>query len=251
MAQAPAFANDKPAINVLTLVQQSPEHGDVVVTVSNAAVRFDAARTDTTVVAKAPTWQISVYSKERKSEFLTSYDDFDKIGFSNLRGVARRVKNDKLGTQSTPSKMFGIECKTFRLIDQKPTGMAPRVLDSMLYMGKNKQPEDRAHNTDIVVTSEKYPPQIVAILTRLYDIPLGEGLPIAAVETFKDGHARFNLKTKSISKAAVASNYFDSPIGYSKVRAFSDVTHSAKSQKNAEDIFQSLGVGEDFGTKSK
>lgn len=252
MTQAPTFASENPTINVLTLVQQSPEHGDATVTVSNKAVRFDAPRAAMTIVASAPTWQISVYSKERKTEFLTSFEAFNQIGFSNLRGVPRRGKNTNLSAlPSTKSSMFGMECKTIHLANQKPTGMAPRVLDEMLYMDGKRKLDDHSHGTDIVATVEKYPPQIVAILTRLYDIPVAEGLPIAAIDEFENGRSRFNLKTKSITKTSVPANFFDIPTGYKRLTAFSDVTRSVQSQKNAEDIFQSLGIGDDFGSKGK
>jgi hypothetical protein len=129
--------------------------------------------------------------------------------------------------------------------------MVPRVLDEMLYMDGKRKLDDHSHGTDIVATVEKYPPQIVAILTRLYDIPVAEGLPIAAIDEFENGRSRFNLKTKSITKTSVPANFFDIPTGYKRLTAFSDVTRSVQSQKNAEDIFQSLGIGDDFGSKGK
>ncbi len=252
MLQPPALSSDKTVMQGLTLQQQSPEHGDVTVVVTKQAMRIDAPRAGISIVTRAPDWQVTTFARDRKTQFVTSFSEFDKNGFSNLRSVPRKGKDLHLSQRkSSPTVMFAIPCNRYQLLQVKPNGMAPRVLDQMLYSDKKAVTDTSSHGLEIVDTVEKYPSQIAAVLTRLYDIPVTQGLPIAEIEEYRDGRVRFNLKTKSIVKSTVPASVFDKPAGFKQLRAFSDVTSSDKSQKNAEDIFKSLGVGEDFGNVKK
>jgi|GEM_PF-2058748 len=233
-------ANQKiaPASPGWILEQKSQVCGYMQVYVTATAIKAVDSKTSTTLISKAPDWQVVVFNKSNKTVYTSPFDKFIGYGVTGLQvqmgfkhgGIPVSKKNLKATVAGLPANVYGT---------------TPEYEKRGIEQYQRKQVTSGMPRSARTLTSSGWslPKQPANILCRLYGLGDTPDVPLEFHCIDQDGLDDTGLSTKSAKKATIASKEFDIPGGYTRVPTMEAVRIDASGQTAMEDMLQGLDDG--------
>jgi hypothetical protein len=216
----PAFAADRRPISALQIHQQHYFFGEMEMTITKTALKIQSiGQMRFVVLAKAPSWSVTVYRTDDKARFDESFTGF--MNTTLISEVMVAYKDKIIMANNTPKPIEIQGFKALKLLNKS---------DEFVYM-----------------PFEKGMPDVVSdIIHASYKLPTNSGIPLRYVITTKGkdlvtqldetGQHRIMLQTRKIGYVTVPQNFFNEPIGYKKARSITDVVISTSKRNESEDL---------------
>ncbi|MBS1955491.1 MAG: hypothetical protein JST89_15010 [Cyanobacteria bacterium SZAS-4] len=206
------------------LIQKSTVTGGQNVYIAAKALRIDNQKTGTTIVCKAPRWEVDLYNKRNRTSFHCAAEDFKASFFQSITKVYR----DNLTN-----------------LKWKKEGVEQRDGISVLKMAVHldgKQGKLDLMNVDVrngeyfLATNFKLPPKVCNVLAVLTSMPPMGLIPIACTYYGVNSDSASPLVTKEIKKITVVDPFFETP-KFAAAPSERDVFIDPAGREAIEDMF--------------
>lgn len=206
------------------LIQDSRITGPQNVYITPKALRIDNQKTGTTLVCKAPKWELDIYNKRNRTSYHCAPEAFRASFFNTLTKVYR----DAL----TPVKWKKTGVETRQGLDILKLGVRLDMKHSHLDMMHG----DVRSAEYFVGTNLKLPDKACNVLATLYSVPLLGDVPISCTFYGDRGETLFALSTKDVKKISVVDPFFDFP-KFAAARSEREVFIDPMAQEAIEGMF--------------
>lgn len=212
------------AAQAILLVQDSNVTGSQNVYVSPKALRIDNKKTSTTIICKAPKWQVDVYNKRNRTIYSCAAQDFKGSFFNTFTKVQREnfaaIKWKKLGMETRD----GVELTNLGVQLDGKRGH----LDLMNV--------DVRNGNYFVATSLKLPSKACDVLATFYSLPLVGEIPVQCVFYGVHGESLTPLSTREIKSISVVDPFFEVP-KFARAKSEREVFIDPAAHQTIEDMF--------------
>jgi len=237
-APAPSAPTSQTSTGGWILSQKSQVCGYIEVFVTAAAVKAVDGRTSTTLISKAPDWQVVVFNKSNKTVFTSPFEKFIGYGISGLQ-VQMGFKHGGIPVSKTQltGTAAGLPANIYATTPEYEKRSREHYLRKQVTSGMPRSAR--------ILTSKGWalPSQPAVILCRLYGLGDTPEVPLEFHCLDQDGKDDGGLTTKSARKATIADKEFETPVGYTKVPTMEAVRIDAGGQTAMEDMLQGLDDG--------
>lgn len=206
------------------LVQTSTVTGGQNVYIAPKVLRIDNQKTGTTIVCKAPKWEVELYNKRNRTSFHCPAEDFKASFFQSITKVYRENLTN---------------------LKWKKEGVEQRDGVSLLKMGVHLDGEQGRLNLMSVnvrngeyflATNFKLPPKVCNVLAVLTSMPPMGLIPIACTYYGVNSVSASPLVTKEIKKISVVDHFFEIP-KFAAASSERDVFIDPAGREAIEDMF--------------
>jgi len=206
------------------LIQDSRITGPQNVYITPKALRIDNQKTGTTLVCKAPKWELDIYNKRNRTSYHCAAEAFKASFFNTLTKLYREaltpVKWKKTGVETRQ----GLEILKFGVrLDMKHSHLD-------LMRGDVRSAEY------YVCPGLKLPDKACNVLATLYSMPLFGDVPISCTFYGDRGETLYALSTKDVKKISVVDPFFDLP-KFTAAKSEREVFIDPKAQEAMEEMF--------------
>lgn len=212
------------AIDAVLLKQESRVTGSQNVYIAARAVRIDNQKTGTTIVCRAPDWDVDIYNKRNRTTYHCAAQEFKAVFFNLLTKLYREafasVKWKKAGTEVRS----GEEITKFSV----PLDIKHSRLDMLR--------GDITGAEYFVGTGFKLPSKVCNVMSTYYSMPLMGKVPIQCTFYGVGGETLNALSTKEIKKIVVVDPFFDLP-KFTLAKSEREVFIDPKAQAAMEELF--------------
>lgn len=211
------------------LTQDSTVTGPQNIYVAPKALRVDNQRTGTTLVCKAPKWEVELYNKRNRTAYRTTPEKFHASFFMEITKVYRENLTDLKWKKEGEEVREGVSMIKLAV---HPEGKEGRL--NLMSMA--------VRNSDYwVATSFKLPPKVCNVVARLDSMPQLDMIPIDCVYYGINGQAIKPLQTRSIKNVTVIDPFFDCP-KFEPAKSERDVFLDPSAQDAMQDMFGDGGM---------
>ncbi len=206
------------------LVQKSTVTGGQNVYITQKALRIDNQKTGTTIVCKAPKWEVDLYNKRNRTSFHCIAENFKASFFQSLTKVYREnLTNVKWKKESTEQR-DGVSIQKMAVhVDGKQGKMGLMSVDVR-------------NGEYFLATSFKLPPKVCNVLAVLTSLPPMGLIPIECTYYGVNSLAASPLTTKEIKKISVVDPFFEIP-KFAAAPSERDVFIDPAGREAIEDMF--------------
>lgn len=228
------------------LVQKN-EEGDFQVWATKDAVRAFCNRQRYSVIAAAPTWEVFVVDANKKIYAKVPWRRFETQGLMEFFQPIPLPTTKERKTQA--SAFEGVPAKLVTgSYPQNDASVKAESVTGRFMLGKEPRKAPQLLRFSYTVSDQMGTSQKVNTVLRIfYGLPAIDGFPLAYSHVKADGKRTNVLITKSMRKDKLSADNFDVSTSFKQVKRPLDVIYKAKSQE-MNDIFESLGVGTEFGS---
>ncbi|CAN5627103.1 hypothetical protein BH10CYA1_BH10CYA1_43020 [soil metagenome] len=206
------------------LVQKSAVTGGQHVYITQKALRIDNQKTGTTIVCKAPKWEVDLYNKRNRTSFHCTAESFKASFFQSITKVYREnLTNLKWKKEGTEQRDGVSILKMAMHADGKQGKM-----DLMSVNVRNAE--------YFLATSFKLPPKVCNVLAVLTSMPPMGLIPIECTYYGVNSKAGSPLTTKEIKKISVVDPFFEVP-KFAVASSERDVFIDPAGREAIEDMF--------------
>ena len=227
--------------------QESDGFNEVSILCSHTAFRLDSRRIGWSMIAKAPKWQVTVFSKQSKKFKNISIRELQKEGLNLLES-----EDNQFGCQSAIGKrtqtFLGRRTTVLIIPNHKSTDLSNSEIGLTKFAKENFS---KALNSEYYLTDlEGCPPQIGQILSGIYRLPQTNSIPLGFRRMYQNGITTTKMRTVKIEKASLDSEVFDLPSGYTSSANLNYITMPGTNVDHLTDwaAFENLG---DMGSLKK
>jgi hypothetical protein len=221
---SPGFVPAALAGNATLLVQESTVTGSQNVYITPRALRIDNKKTGTTIVCKAPQWQVDIYNKRNRSVYSCAPQEFKASFFNTFTKVYRENFASLKWKKSSSENRDGIEISKLGVQLDGKRGR----LDLMNV--------DVRSGEYFVATSFKLPSKACDVLATFYSLPLVGEIPIQCIFYGMHAETLTPLSTKEIKNISVVDPFFEVP-KFAVAKSERDVFIDPTARQTIEEMF--------------
>jgi hypothetical protein len=181
------------------IVQEGIITGLQNVYVSPKALRIDNQKTGTTIVSRAPAWEVDLYNKKNRTMYHTTTDKFKASFFQGITKVYRDNLGGLKWKKEGPDKQAGLPAIRYAVHLNGKLGSLELL----------KVPIQGAYYW--LASDFKIPPKACNVLSQLNSLPLFGLLPIQCTYIGINRESSSPLFTQSVKKISVVDPFFDIP----------------------------------------
>lgn len=185
------------AADAMLFIQESPVTGGQSVYVTPKAMRIDNQKTGTTIICKAPKWEVDIYNKKNRTAFHTTADQFKASFFSGIFKIYRENFSNIKWKKEGVEQRDGVQLVKYGVhLDGK--------------QGKLDLMDQPVRNAEyFVATNLKLPEKACNVLAILTSMPQLGGLPVQCTYYSMSADSASGLTTKVIKKVSVVDPFFE------------------------------------------
>lgn len=210
------------------LYQHNSLLGSFFVFITKNSIKVDGTRPAWSIIAKAPNWNATFYSKSDKTICEVPYAVWSKRGFAFGEPAP-------LGPNSQ-AKPMRTTYKGFNANKLQWTGQPSSNLG--LRSDADRMPKSCTF-TLTVMNKIDVAPQATLLVNQVYSTPLSGGIPLQFSST---AELRPLLMTQSIESRPIADTVFDAPKGMKRVVSDTDVIYNDTDKRNIRNIGEMFGI---------
>jgi len=181
------------------LIQESSVTGGQNVYITPKALRIDNQKTGTTIVCKAPKWEVELYNKRNRSTFHCPTEDFKASFFQSITKVYRENLTNLKWKKEGVEQRNGVSIVKFGV---HPNGTRGKM-DLMDVSVRNGE--------YFLATSFKLPPKVCNVLAIFCSLPPMGMIPMQCTYYGVNSEAASPLSTKEIKRISVVDPFFEIP----------------------------------------
>lgn len=212
--------------------QSSPMAGGQTIYITPSGMRSLDSKTGLSMFTKGPAWNVVLFNKQTRKFYQTPLQSW-------LQSFQRRNLGGKFEGASWRRGRQGSVCNVRAyefVMDHPPAMKAPA---RTVHGHTRTMPTIKAASlwvaTDIVT-----PPQVSAIISKIYGIPDCQRIPLRLVITDGSGRNQVAMDTMKVAKTPVPDSVFDIPAGYAQVKSDMEVLLDKESMDGFDDIMKDL-----------
>ena len=184
------------------LTQRSLKMGDQYSYLTPAGVRLTNPRSGTSIVAKAPRWDIELFNDKTHLMGTIKHENYKhQIAAS---GTTEFISG-QWQRQKAPVTICGLKCTEYRI-----KGTMQKVFSN----GTRDTNTGVVGGVYIVYDGIKLDPGLTELMCVAYSLPDLNSLPLAMYWEMSDGSHSSRLETYRINRTKIPTAYFDRPNGY-------------------------------------
>lgn len=206
------------------LLQKSTVTGGQSVYIAAKALRIDNQKTGTTIVCKAPKWEVDIYNKRNRTSFHCAAEDFKASFFQSITKVYRENLTNLKWKKESVEQRDGISIVKMAVHLDGKQGR----LDLMNVDVRNGE--------YLLTTNFKLPPKVCNVLAVLTSMPPMGLIPIACTYYGVNSQSASPLVTKEIKKISVVDPFFETP-KFAAAPSERDVFIDPAGREAIEDMF--------------
>lgn len=237
-----------------TIQQKHAYLGDMVIHISESAIRIADRNNGVELVSSAPDWKVTVFSPERKVFYEMPYSLWDKRGLQSTWVMLTNVAEWPISEDGREIYQK-IDCRRYMLsADPRAREKIKRGIPINRSFGRAG---DYWIGTAFGAASKEG-----QILEQLYRFPRAEGIPIGlkvyhgpnqryfglAGKQFKRGDFTVLLETTRCIQENFPKAFFTRPPGLRRATSDSEVAISRQTKEQLDDVVRDMGLGSDLGS---
>jgi hypothetical protein len=193
------------------MTQQSAAFVELAIVTSKTAIRIDNRKVGWSLIAKAPSWQITVFNPRARTVKTLSLPELRKQGLGLFEGEDN-LFNCQSALGKKTGQYLGLKCTVLTLPDNDEYDFA----NGEVGFSKLAKPNiSTALNSEYFLTDlGGCPAQVGQILSGIYRIPQTNSVPLGFRIKFRNGRILTKMRTTSINNATINSESFVLPVGY-------------------------------------
>lgn len=216
--------------------------------ISKNAVRADEVKTKFSIIAKAPKWDVVTFRNDHKLIHKSTLKKFIQTGISpmNERTLIKPVgKKAKIKIKEISNLKYFEYTVPFRNPRRFSNGHMVSF-DGFMTDFKNVKTIHSTNYKLMVSPVISTHSDIATVLSSLFVVPIGKGVPIRFTINYDNGFKHVPLITQKIRKVNLSDKIFQIPRNYKTVASIQNVTtgHASSSLGN---MIDGLGIGENLG----
>jgi hypothetical protein len=183
----------------ILLVQESPITGVQNIYITPKSMRIDNQKTGTTIVSRAPAWEVDIYNKRNRTSFHSTTGDFKASFFQGITKVYRENFTGLKWKKESAETHEGL----------------PTIRYSIQLNGKQGKLDlmsVRIQKADYwIATNFKLPAKVCNVLAILDSVPSMGLIPVQCTYMGVDGSSASPLDTKVFKRISVVDPFFEIP----------------------------------------
>jgi hypothetical protein len=194
-----------PALSVdgdYVLTQRSLKMGDQYSYLTPYGVRLTNPRSGTSIVSKAPSWDIELFNDKTH---LTGQISHDKYKHQIASTGTHEFISGQWERQKSPVTVCGLKCTEYKI---------KGTMQIALANGARNTNTGVVGGVYIVYDGIRLAPGLTELMSIAYGVPNLDSLPMIMYWEMSDGSHSSRLETYRVDKTKIPSAYFDKPNGY-------------------------------------